>query len=286
MQTRAKNLTSILLICSLSVGIGVELVGTPATATAATSSSCTTSAKDGSCVFTENANDFAGIKPGSGRPRSRGVEVDQNIWNSDTSTCKGSTQTLSASSPENYQVVANYQAHNTAICSYPNVWPHDASGPVNSYAQITSSFSESFPHNAQTAAHAMFDLWFNNWAYEVMVQYDFSNDGACQGSWPEVKTNVTFGGTDGVPAQAWHLCTGNGGKSLVWKLGAADGAKEQSESSGTVDLLPMLKYLERKGYLPANAKWTAISMGWEIASTGGKNETFSGSGFTVDMVPN
>ena len=188
-------------------------------------------------------------------------------------------------SPEDYQVVANYPAHNTAICSYPNVWPHDASGAVNSYSQITSSFNESFPHNAQTAAHAMFDLWFNNWSYEVMVQYDFSNDGACEGSWPEVKTNVTFGGTDGVPSQAWHLCTGNGGKSLVWKLGAADGAQEQSESSGTVDLLPMLKYLERKGYLPANAKWTAISMGWEIASTGGKSETFSGSGFTVDMVP-
>jgi hypothetical protein len=284
MFTRAKNLTSILLICSISVGIGVELVGTPASA--APSYSCTTSAKDGSCVFAEKANDFAGISPGSGRPRSRGIEVDQNIWNSDTTSCKGSTQTLSANSPEDYQVVANYPAHNTAICSYPNVWPHDASGAVNSYSQITSSFNESFPHNAQTAAHAMFDLWFNNWSYEVMVQYDFSNDGACEGSWPEVKTNVTFGGTDGVPSQAWHLCTGNGGKSLVWKLGAADGAQEQSESSGTVDLLPMLKYLERKGYLPANAKWTAISMGWEIASTGGKNETFSGAGFTVDMVPN
>ena len=279
MHTRAKNLTSILLICSLGMGIGVEIVGTPATA--ATGYSCTTSAKDGSCVFSEKANDFAGISPGSGRPRSRGIEVDQNIW----SSCKGSSQKLSANSPEDYQIVANYPAGNTAICSYPNVWPHDASGPVNSYSQITSSFSESFPHNAQTAAHAMYDLWFNNWAYEVMVQYDFSNDGACQGSWPLVKKDVIFGGSHGVPSQAWHLCTGNGGKSLVWKLGASDGSQEQSESSGTADLLPMLKYLEKNGYIPAHAKWTAISMGWEIASTGGKNETFAGSGFTVNMVP-
>jgi hypothetical protein len=279
MYTRAKSLTSIVLICTLGMGIGVEVVGTPATA--ASSSSCTTSAKDGSCVFTEKASDFTGISPGAGRPRSRGIEVDQDIW----SSCKGSSQKILASSPENYQVVANYPAGNTAICSYPNVWPHDASGAVNGYSKITSSFSESFPHNAQTAAHAMYDLWFNNWSYEVMVQYDFSNDGACQGSWPLVKTNVTFGGSNGVPTQAWHLCKGNGGQSLVWKLGANDGSQERSESSGTVDILAMVKYLEKKDYIPANAKWTAISMGWEIASTGGKDETFAGSGFTVDMVP-
>ena len=197
------------------------------------------------------------------------------------------TQTLSANSPEDYQVVANYPTSSTgAICAYPNVWPHDAQGAIDSYQQTTSTFSESFPHNAGTQAHAMYDLWFDNWAYEVMVQYDFSNDGACQGSWPEVQTNVTFGGSNGVPSQAWHLCTGNGGKSLVWKLGAADGSQEQSESTGSVDLLSMLQYLENDGYLPAGSTWTALSMGWEIASTGGQNETFTGSGFTVDMVPN
>jgi hypothetical protein len=254
-------------------------------------SSCTTSATNGSCVFPQDTTDFPGINPGTGRPASQGIEVDQNIWN--TGSCPGLTQTLSANSPEDFQVQANYPTSSTgAICAYPNVWPHDAQGAVDSYQQTTSTFSESFPHNAGTQAHAMFDLWFNNWANEVMVQYDFSNDAPCEGSWPEVKTNVNFTEPSTGTSQPWHLCTGgsqlsNGSyPSLVWKLGAADGAQEQSESTGSVNLLSMLQYLENDGYLPANSTWTALSMGWEIASTGGQNETFTGSGFTADMVPN
>jgi hypothetical protein len=277
----------IFMVCVAVVVVATALIGfsnRDSSANAA-SSACTTSATNGSCVFPQDTTDFSGINLGSGRPASAGVEIDQNIWN--TGSCPGLTQTLSANSPEDYQVQADYPTSSTgAICAYPNVWPHDAQGAIDSYQQTTSTFSESFPHNAGTQAHAMFDLWFNNWAYEVMVQYDFSNDGACQGSWPEVKTNLTFGGSNGVPVQQWHLCTGNGGKSLVFKLGAADGAQEQSESSGSVDLLAMLQYAENNGYLPAGATWTALSMGWEIASTGGQNETFTGSGFTVDMVPN
>ncbi len=242
--------------------------------------SCTTSS-NGSCVFPQDTTDFPGIDLGSGRPASKGIEVDQNMWNTG---CSGS-QTLSANSAEDYQVVANYPTSSTgAICSYPNAWPHDAQGAIDSYTQTTSSFDESFPHNAQTQAHAMYDLWFDKWAYEVMVQYDFSNDAPCEGSWPQIVTGVSFGGSDGVPQQQWHLCQGNGGKSLVWKLGASD-AQEQSESSGSVDLLSMLQYLENHGYLPAGSTWTAVSMGWEIASTGGQSETFSGNGFGVTMVP-
>ena len=284
MKSRKSNLISVLSILAIGLGTAASTVGVSATAGAA-AYSCTTSAKDGSCVFPEVKADFPGIHPGTGRPRSKGLEIDQNVWNAASSQCDGWSQTLSADSANDYQVVANFPKGNTAICSYPNVWPHDASGAVDSYSQITSSFSESFPHNGRTHAHAMFDLWFNNWANEVMVQYDFSNDAPCEGSWPEVATNVSFGGSNGVPVQTWHLCTGNGGKSTVWKLGAADGAQEQSESSGTIDILSMVKYLEKKGYLPAKSKWTAISMGWEIASTGGQSETFSGSGFTVNMVP-
>ena len=205
------------------------------------------------------------------------------MWNA--GGCPGWTQTLSANSTQDFSFVANYpKSSSGAICSYPNEWPHDAQGPIDSYSQTTSTFRESFPHTAQTQAHAMYDLWFDNWAYEVMVQYDFSNDAPCEGSWPEVKTNVTFGGSNGVPTQQWHLCEGNGGKSLIWKLGAADGSQEQSENSGSVDLLPMLKYLESNGYLPGGSTWTAISMGWEIASTGGQNETFSNSEFRVSMI--
>ena len=284
MKPRSKNLTAVVLVCATGVGYGMAC-GAPVSA-ATTSYSCTTSAKGGSCVFPKDRSDFTGIKPGTGRPNSAAVEVDQNVWNHGSTDCKGWSQTLSAKSPEDFQVVANYPVGNTAVCTFPNVWPHDAQGKVDSYSQTTSSFSESFPHNAKTTAWGMFDLWFNNWANEVMVQYDFSKNAACPTT---PVTDKLFGGKDGVPSQPWFLCTfgspmANGSyQTSVWKLGA-DEADKQSESSGSVDILSMIKYLERKGYLPAKSKWTAISMGWEICSTGGRNETFTGSGFTVQMV--
>jgi hypothetical protein len=210
------------------------------------------------------------------------------VWNAGSSDCSGWSQSLSADSPENFAITANYPAGNTAVCTYPNVWPHDATGAVDSYAQTTSSFSESFPHNAQTMGWGMYDLWFNNWANEVMIQYDFSNNAPC-GTTPV--TNKVFGGSNGVPAQPWFLCTfgspmANGSyQTTAWKLGPNEAGK-QSESSGSIDILHMIKYLEGNGDLPADSTWTAISMGWEITSTGGTNETFTGSGFGVDMVHN
>ncbi len=285
MKSRSKNVTTAVLICAVGLATGAASFGSAVAADAA-SDSCTTSAKMGSCVFPKSATEFPGIKPGSGRPASKGIEIDQNVWNA--AGCKGWSQTLSATSAESYQIVANYPKGNTAVCTYPNVWPHDAQGAVDSYSQTTSTFSESFPHNSATHAWGMFDLWFNNWANEVMVQYDFSNNAPCTNT---PVTDKVFGGRDGVSAQPWFLCTlsspnANGTyKTLDWKLGANE-AKKQSESSGSVDILAMIKYLERKGYLPSGSTWTAISMGWEICSTGGQNETFNGSGFTVNMVPN
>jgi hypothetical protein len=286
MRSRTKNVPAVLLVCAVGIGTGVASFGTPATAAA--HYSCTTSAKNGSCLFPESPTDFPGVNPGSGRPKSHGLEVDQDVWNSASSDCKGWSQTLSANSVEDFQIVANYPAGNTAVCTYPNVWPHDARGAVNSYSQTTSTFSESFPHNNATHAWGMFDLWFNNWANEVMIQYDFSKNAPCTTT---PVTDKVFGGKNtGVPAQPWFLCTltspkANGTyQTTAWKLGPNEAGK-QSESSGSIDILAMIKYLERKGYLPANSTWTAISMGWEICSTGGRNETFTGNGFTVKMVP-
>jgi hypothetical protein len=204
-----------------------------------------------------------------------GPYVDQNIW----SSCTPSSQTLDANSPNDFQIVANYPAGNTGVCTYPNTGDEFSGTTVDSYNQFTSSFSETFPHNAQTTAWSMYDLWFNNWANEVMIQYDFSNNGPCT----SVAT-AQFGGTNGVPVQTWHLC--DFGSTLDWKLGASDPAS--SESSGSIDIKAMIQWLENNApagstttYLPANTEWTAISDGWEICSTGGQNETFSQSGFTV-----
>ena len=43
----------------------------------------------------------------------------------------------------------------------------------------------------------------------------------------------------------------------------------------------MTQWLEANGYLAANSTFTAISAGWEICSTGGLNETFQMSNYSV-----
>jgi hypothetical protein len=282
--TLCKILTAVVVVCAVGMGTSVASFGI--SATAARSYSCVTSAKRGSCVFPQDTKYFSGIDPGRGRPESQALEIDQDVWNAASPDCTGWSQKERANSAEDFQVAASYPAGNTAVCAYPNVWPHDAQGAVDGYSQITSTFSESFPHNGSTHAWGMFDLWFNNWANEVMVQYDFSNNAPC----PTTPiTDKVFGGTSGVPSQSWFLCTltspeANGTyKTMAWKLGT-DQTDLRSESSGSIDILAMIKYLEKKGYLPARSTWTAISMGWEICSTGGRTETFTGSGFTVKMV--
>ena len=235
---------------------------------------CVTSSPTGSCPFPDPQPEFTGTAPNST------PEVDVNMWN----PIAGASVMLSASNPSVFSAVANMPAGNTAVVSYTNSWARDYTGAVDSYSQITQTTSETMPHNAQTTAWAMDDLWFNNWADEVMVQYDFTNNGDCDASTVKA-SNVTFGGANGVPIQQWHLCDftspGDSGQTLDWKLGATEGAGRQSEPGGKIDILAMVKWLETNGYLQASSTWTALSSGWEICSTGGQSETFKMSNFTV-----
>ena len=145
-----------------------------------------------------------------------------------------------------------------------------------------------------------------------MIQYDFTNQGACpsswsQGNWGVIANNVMI---DGV---AWHVCDGqaphapNGScytptnpdpsnsnvtscGAVGWKLGATEASRPSlTSTSGTVDLKAMFQWLEVHDvpgqsypYIEPGSSIEALSQGFEIASTGGVPEQFSGKGFTVD----
>jgi len=262
----------VLAACQLNIVTtgGTGNTGNTGGSGGATSWACVTSDQDGDCPFSPDSQITDTQASGS---TFSDPYVDQDVW----SPISGWSQTLSANSPQDWQVVANEPAGNDGVVAYPNTGI-DLSGAVDGYNETVSSFSESMPHNDQTSAWAMYDLWFNNWADEVMIQYDFTNNGDCT----PVAT-AQFGGSYGVPVQTWHLCdfSGGGTDTLAWKLGAGEGSEKQSESSGSVDLKAMIEWLENNGYLPAGSTWTAISDGWEICSTGGQNETFQVSNYSV-----
>ena len=233
---------------------------TTTTAPQATGWACVTSAQTGHCPFGSDPQ----ITAASSDPW-----VDSNVW----SAIAGWKQTLSANGPGDWKVVANVPAGNTSVVAYPNTGAY-YSGTVDSYSHMTSSFTEDMKKTSQTSGWGMYDLWYNNWANEVMIQYDFANNGNC-----DSVATATFGGSNGVPVQTWHLC--DFGATVAWKLGSSE-ADKQSEQSGSIDILAMSKWLETHGYLPAQSTWTAVSDGWEICSTGGQNETFQVSNYSVD----
>ncbi len=119
-----------------------------------------------------------------------------------------------------------------------------------------------------TSAEAAYDVWLNNWANEVMIQHDIVNRGSCP-----VRATASFGGSGGVPVQKWNLCKYN--TELIWQLAGS------GEQSGKVDILSMLTWLENHGYLPGSSTLTSIGYGFELCSTGGANETFQVTSYSI-----
>ena len=183
----------------------------------------------------------------------------------------GTTQKLSVNDPGSWNVVANSQpAGSTAVQTYPDTQQiytrsDNTPDPLSGFGSIISSFKEDMGGGSGTSAEAAYDIWLGqnsstNYANEVMIWNDQANRGTCGGA--TVKAKARFGGSSGVPQQNWTLCKW-GSSELIWYLTSGN------ESSGTVDILSMLTWLESHGYLPANSGLNQIQYGFEICSTHG-----------------
>jgi hypothetical protein len=183
-------------------------------------------------------------------------------------------------------------AGNTSVVSYPDVgttvpWlPNkDVNPDLSAWSSMYSSFSVSIAGDANNGSigEASYDIWLNNWNNEVMIQTDFVGDSLrprCDVSGDVIAT-VPFGGSNGVPVQSWKLC--QFGSELIWQLPTGT-----NDPTGSVDIMAMLRWLETNGngkYLRANSSLTGLGFGFEICSTGGKNETFQLKSFTLTATP-
>ena len=230
------------------------------------SSACTVSTAKGSCGPYGNYASITGT--------TSATNVGNNVWN----PISGWHQKLDAVSPGDWSVTANMPAGNTAVVSYPSVGANygQSSGdaePLSHFSSLYSAFSENMNATSATSAWAAYDIWLgpsskSSATDEVMIQQDFANNGACT-----AEASAAFGGSAGGPVQTWNLC--QFGSELVWKL---TGGNEQS---GTVDILAMLNWLVARGYLANDTGLFSIGYGWEICSTGGRNENFQVSSFSI-----
>ncbi len=193
--------------------------------------------------------------------------VDQNAW----APGPGYAATLAANSPGDWQVTGTVTPNNGAIQSFPNAgWgmPYPEVR-ADSYTTLPSSWDVTIPDHPGIAAWAAYDLWFNNWGAEVMIQTDIQAGPAYNCSGPSATI-------DGRP---WHFC--DFGSERVIKPGLTDppGGWTQATAgnmpSGSVDVQKILQWLVSTGHLPASSTWTAGSFGFELASTGGTPEPFT-----------
>lgn len=148
--------------------------------------------------------------------------------------------------------------------------------PISGLSALTSAYTETMPHNSSTIAQAAWDIWLNNdgsFPGEVMVWVDNVNRGS---GGAVQQASVTIGG------QAWTLYEYGSGE-LIWSLGAPGTFAQQS--SGTVDLLALLHWLQNNGYAASGANIGQIDFGWEICSTGGVTETFTVSSYDLKSTP-
>ena len=242
----------------------------PSSAPSHSGAQCVTSAGKGKCGPYANA----AITGSTGS----NTFVLNNMWSANS----GTTQTLTATDPASWSVVAHAQpAGFTGVQTYPDTQQiytrtDNTPDPLSGFGSIISSFTENMNATSGTSAEAAYDIWAGqssstNYADEIMIWHDQANRGTCGGA--SVVTNADFGGSNGVPRQNWTLCK-YGSSELIWYL------TKSNEQSGTVDVLSMLTWLESHGYLPAGSGLNQIDYGFEICSTPSP-ETFTVSNFAI-----
>jgi hypothetical protein len=197
------------------------------------------------------------------------------------------SQTMYTTSPASWYIAANFPTDSSgAIHTYPSaaIQYYDYTVPtVDSYSYMYSSFATTPDTSSATVMDAGYDIWLNNWAQEVMIQTQLVNTSVCTGWTTVLATNVSFGGTHGVPTATWNLCK-NGSASnaeLIWQYTDPGGGKNFGQSSSSVDIYAMLEYLESHGYgISAGATFTQTCFGFEISTTGGSSKNFTVSNWT------
>jgi hypothetical protein len=238
---------------------------------------CTTSATHGVC----GAYTFRGITNSNGYNTYTG----QDMW----AAKPGTTQTLTSMAPDHWSVVSEaLPAGSKNVQTYPNVqqlfnnWNgHGWNGrgamadtPVFGLSSLTSSFTESMPHNSTTVAEAAYDIWLSQTpkavSNEVMVWVDNVNRGT--------GGDVQQIGSATINRQVFTVLQhGGSGGEIIFSL-------NRNEQKGTVDILHVMKWLIARGYEPPSVAIKQIQFGWEICSetTPPPGNTFTISRYSIN----
>ena len=174
-----------------------------------------------------------------------GYTLNNDVWGSGAGP-----QTIWANSGTNWGVWSN-QPNTGGVKSFPHSGISIGS-TLSSLHSVTSSFNVSVPGSG--AFESAYDIWANTSTYEIML---WMNKTGAVGPIGSYQTNVTVGGYN------WNVYSGSNGSNQVFSL-----LNTGSASSGTVDILATLRWIESKGWF-GNVTLSQVQFGFEITSASG-----------------
>ncbi|GAA1198872.1 hypothetical protein GCM10009654_64390 [Streptomyces hebeiensis] len=177
---------------------------------------------------------------------SDGYILYNNIWGSGAGA-----QTIWANSSSDWGVWANHP-NTGGIKSYPNA-KKVIGKAINSLSSLRSGYNVTVP--AAGAYNSSYDIWDKDYKYEVMLWVNYNGAVGPLGS---AQGTATLGG------HTWNVYKGNNGNNEVFSF-----LRTSDSTAGTVDILPILKWIkDTKGWW-GNVTIGDVQFGYEITSSAG-----------------
>ncbi|AZS84791.1 hypothetical protein ELQ87_11235 [Streptomyces griseoviridis] len=181
-----------------------------------------------------------------GNTTLNGYTLYNNIWGSGAGS-----QCVWANSGTNWGVWANHP-NTGGIKSYPNS-KKVINKSITSLASLTSSYNVTVPSSG--AYNTSYDIWDTDYDYEIML---WVNKTGAVGPLGTSQGNLTLGG------HTWTVYKGDNGANQVFSF-----VRTSNSTSGTVDVLPILKWIkDTKGWF-GNETIGDVQFGYEITSSSG-----------------
>ncbi|MEU3932067.1 hypothetical protein AB0E85_08465 [Streptomyces sp. NPDC029044] len=186
-----------------------------------------------------------------GNTNLNGYTLYNNIWGSGAGS-----QCIWANSGTNWGVWANHP-NTGGIKSYPNQ-TKAINKSITSLGSLSSSYNVSVPSSG--AYNTSYDIWDTDHDYEIMLWVNKTGPvgplGSSQGT-------VSLGG------HSWNVFKGTNGANEVFSF-----IRTSNSSSGTVNILPILKWIKDTKKWMGNETIGDVQFGYEVtSSSGGLNFT-------------
>ncbi|NEE05468.1 hypothetical protein G3M58_03365 [Streptomyces sp. SID7499] len=186
-----------------------------------------------------------------GQTNLNGYTLYNNIWGSGAGS-----QCIWANSGTNWGVWANHP-NTGGIKSYPNQ-TKAINKSITSLGSLSSSYNVSVPSSG--AYNTSYDIWDTDHDYEIML---WVNKTGAVGPLGTSQGTVSLGG------HSWNVFKGTNGANEVFSF-----IRTSNSSSGTVNILPILKWIKDTKKWMGNETIGDVQFGYEVtSSSGGLNFT-------------